>query len=241
MLFGRRMNSFKDWTAANEDASLEIWQRSVELRELFEGIHPKALENISSSQEKQIKSRNKAHNIDNNPIPIGSTVYVRIMGIRNTMNEEDEYKGPFTIFEITQNGNYKLKNAFNQVIDGSLVRERLKLVKQIINEKYHKIKKILDDRINERGTRKFLVDWADNGLGAPSWEQAENFVDLDIINDYLKKKVPTNNNEITPATKRGPGRPKKVINSNLSIALILMTFFHLFLEALGLNGSFLYC
>lgn len=32
---------------------------------------------------------------------------------------------------------------------------------------------------------EFLIKWQDSELVAPSWEPAENYVDLDIINDHL--------------------------------------------------------
>ena len=41
-------------------------------------------------------------------LPIGSRVFVKVMGIQNKLH--DRYKGTFTIIENVKNGNYKLKN-----------------------------------------------------------------------------------------------------------------------------------
>lgn len=131
-------------------------------------------------------------------IPIGSAVYVKTVGLNHKLF--DRYKGPFTISSYSKGGNYKLKNVLNKELEGSFPRERLKLVKEFNEEKYFNFEKILEDRISKDGKREFLIQWK-NGLGEPTWEPSENFVDLEAVNEYLRTK--------SGVPKKKVGRPKK--------------------------------
>lgn len=247
LLFGRKVNSFSDFSRdISISESDKIWNRSIEIRQLFDITHQIAINNIHKSQEKQVKTQNRSHNVTNIPLPIGTQVYVKTTGLHNKLY--DYYKGPFTVVEFTQGGNYKLKNTLNQTLDGSFVRSRLKPVSEVTKEKFYKIEKILDDRVNENGTREFLIKWQDSELGAPSWEPAENFVDLDIINDYLKKKNEKKYNNIDnekkqnlPA-KRSRGRPRKINTVNfLSLIALFLIVLPLTCANELINGNYLYC
>lgn len=246
LLYGRKVKIFNDFSKIRIDESELIWKRSLEIKQLVDIVHPKAIENIAKSQQRQIKAQNNSKNISNEILPIGSQVYVKTTGLHNKLF--DEYKGPFTVVEHTHGGNYKLKNALNQLLEGSFVRSRLKPTNLVYNDKFYKIDKILDDRMNEKGIREFLVKWDDNDLGAPSWEPAENFVDLDIINKYLKNKdkiVPQikekNQNQQNETGKRGRGRPRKINSINLVTILYLIFIFLPIISSSPIKGNFMYC
>ena len=52
------MNTFETWSNESEqDDEDAVWKRSCEIRQLVEGVHPKAVENIKKSQEIRRKSR----------------------------------------------------------------------------------------------------------------------------------------------------------------------------------------
>jgi hypothetical protein len=232
LMFGRKFNSFKDWRSEETDLDA-LWKRTKEIKTLVEFVQPKEIENIAESQERQKKNQNKNSIVEKSMLPIGSRVFVKVMGIQNKL--QDRYKGPFMIFEHTKNGNYKLKNVLGESLEGSFTRERLKPVGDNKAHDFHRIDRILEDRVTN-GKREFLVKWANQELGPPSWESADNFADTDIINKYLAKKNKPNE---TTTAKRPRGRPPKSRVSNL--ALIAIIWIHLIIGAMGLKGNFMYC
>lgn len=270
LMFGRRMNGFElDNSTSNQDESEDLWSRANEIRCLVDGVQPKAIENIKKSQVTQVKSQNKAHQVDNTRLEIGSQVYVMVKGIQDKL--QDKFKGPFTIVEHAKGGNFRLKNVLNQTLNGSFPRERLKPARNVDNNKYYRIEKILDDKIDKDGKREFYVKWKDQELGAPSWEPQENFADLDIINKYLKEKQKTQKQAIqepnpgqTSSLERAPTikrwvkkpniaqeQPKSTQNTvkkrgrprkiNLLTMLTAILLFWVVPVIAGVKGSFHFC
>lgn len=193
LIFGRKMLNFEDYSSCSKDkidSETAILKRTVEIRQLVDSTHPKALENIEKSQEKQTRYQNLRGNIKKT-LEIGTSVYVETKGLHNKLY--DKYKGPFTIYEIAKGGNYLLKNILNEKLGESFPLERLKVVRDVNKENYQKIEKILNDRLNNQGNYEYLIKWQNSDLSGASWEPAENFVDLNIINNYWKNKTKNSN------------------------------------------------
>lgn len=73
-MYGRRINNFETWSestssslSTNREISLQILDRAAEIKNLVEGSHQKAIDQIKSSQnrQKQIQD-NRANIIDEN-------------------------------------------------------------------------------------------------------------------------------------------------------------------------------
>ena len=105
LMFGIKMNTFKDWRSLGISDTIDLCTRSSEIRHMIEDYHPKALENIKKSQEHQVKSQNKSHRISEEILPIGTKVYAKVMGLHHKLFPR--YRGPFYIIAHTKNNNYK--------------------------------------------------------------------------------------------------------------------------------------
>lgn len=108
LMFGRKMNSFENWNIANmitQDESIENRQNEIEN---MVSTHETAISNIESSKEHQMDNQNASANIEIDLIPIGTTVYVKSMGLLGKM--EPRYHGPYTVVGYTRRKNYLLKN-----------------------------------------------------------------------------------------------------------------------------------
>lgn len=78
LMFGRKINTFKDWRADNDDNEA-LWKRSNEIGTLVECVRPKAIENIRENQEKQKKAQSSNSYVEKDKLPVGSRVYVKVM------------------------------------------------------------------------------------------------------------------------------------------------------------------
>jgi len=64
LMFGREMNEFKTWTVEKtEIEDLELYNRSTEIRQLVQEVHPKTIEKLVTTQETQRTNQDKTKNI----------------------------------------------------------------------------------------------------------------------------------------------------------------------------------
>ncbi len=105
LMFGRKMNTFADWTTQNMDNEIgELIQRAKELEELSTRGHQTALARINDAQEVQKYIQDKRHTPSNENLEIGTQVFVKNEGILGKL--EARYAGPYKIERVTSSGNY---------------------------------------------------------------------------------------------------------------------------------------
>ena len=206
LLFGRDMNNMENWNypidcRVCKDSmfsdtcdchSKAIARRAGELKRLVEVDHPEAIKNIEKRQEIQKQDQNKSHRVTDQRLPVGSKVFVSTVGMNDKLFPK--YRGPFTIVEHTELGNYILENQLKERMSGSFPLQRLKLVGEDYGKdqgkdaEFFRIEKILDDR-KENGKIKVLIKWKGFPESQNSWEPLENLTDKDMYTAYLKKKT----------------------------------------------------
>ena len=128
LIFGRKMNTFENWTDENvsiPDLSNSIYYRSVEIRNLMENTQEDAVRNIARSQVKQKAIQDNRSTILQEAIPNGTLVFIRIP--QRTGKLSAKYLGPFSVDGQTPLGNYYLRNSNGQRIMETYPVTRLKL------------------------------------------------------------------------------------------------------------------
>ena len=96
------------------------------------------------------------------------------------------------------------------------------------NENHAEVRKIIDHK-DKNNQRYYLVDWKNDSEN--SWVHENDFNTKDIIKKYLTRIEKTPNEP----TKRGRGRPKKVLN--MLITIIILFFFTGLVGAKGNNSG----
>ena len=182
LMFGRNMIPFNDYSTEKEDSNA-IFERSKEIKQLFESTRPLALGNLKEFQERQIKSQNNSTNVVEKRIEIGKTVFLKCEGLLNKL--EPRFKGPYKVSGHSKRGNYIIKNALNETLKDSYPRHKIKLVEDDSSlpvesaeiERIQKHKTIDNDNL-------YLVKWKYLPLSESSWIPEKYFNNLKLINDY---------------------------------------------------------
>ena len=179
LVFGRTMNEFEDWSDTCEN-EIGLWKRSVEIKKLIEENQIKARKNISQAQVSQIKNQNQSHNIVEEKLTKGTYVMIKTANKKNKL--EANYHGPFTIDDITKNGNYWLKNSKGERLKQSLPLSRLKVVEKPEDEEIFEVEKILKHR---KRNGKFYY-WKGFKIQDATWEPETNFNTTECIENYWR-------------------------------------------------------
>ena len=182
-MFGRKMNAFKDWKSNNKDetAAIELLERAKEIKQLVEHVHTEAQQVIKDKQVKQKKTQNNAHNITNEPLKIGSKVYIKSLKIQGKL--KPKYHGEYTIVGKTNNGNYLLENHLGVRLSQSYPLSQLKAVDKDETDDHYEVEKILDHKI-WRGKIEYFVKWKGYPDSECSWVKEKDFDTTEIIEEY---------------------------------------------------------
>jgi len=197
--------------------------------------HQTAITNIRKRQVQQKKDQNKAHRITDDPVPIGTQVFVSTTGINDKLYPK--YRGPFKVVSRTENGNYIIENLLHERVQGTFPLQRLKIVKgkKKDENEYYRIEKIIDDR-KVNGKTEVLIKWKGYSAKHNTWELLENLTDKDMYTKYLKSKEKKktkekqNTNETTKrkaskSATRSTVKKTKLSVSNLIMSLICILLF----------------
>ena len=74
LMFGRKMNTFDDWSKLEMDDSESLVNRARELKQLYENKVPQSMETIAKKQEEQKKNQDKSHRVTKDQLKIGTQV-----------------------------------------------------------------------------------------------------------------------------------------------------------------------
>ncbi len=187
LMFGREMLSFENWSHETDvNDVLAIENRTNEIKNHFEQTIPSTVEIINKKKERQTKIKDKANNILEQTLAVGTTVYLKNDGLLTKL--EPQYFGPYTVASITKCGNYKLKNTENIILNKSYPLEKLKLTKETDNsDQIFTVEKIIDDRIFRR-QQQYFVKWKGYSKSNNSWENEENFSSMQPVQLYWHQK-----------------------------------------------------
>lgn len=215
LVFGRKINTFESWQPQPELSDIEnLTNRSLEIKKMVEEDHVNALESIKQNQVNQRKQQDKHQLVQEKRLEVGTQVYVKTMGIQSKL--ANKYKGPFTIIEVTTNGNYILENELKEVMYDRYPLSRLKVIEKVSDieneEEIFHIDKILKHRAKNNDF-EYLVKWKNYSNKHNSWEPKTSFLEMDAITNYWKKI-----NATTKKTK------SKTDFSSMLISLILFIF-----------------
>jgi hypothetical protein len=202
-MFGRKMNTFEDWSSEQLDEMESIARRAWEIKDLYENKVPKALESIAKKQEKQKEHQDKSHKVQSDQLKIGTQVRVAAKSLARG-KLENKYAGPYFVVEVTKNGNYILEDQLHQRLSDTYPLSRLKIVEEDVSEPVYEIEKIVSHR--KKGDRyEYLVKWKGYDESENTWEPKESFTDMKTIEKYMKKVM----------ENERPTRPKRNQSSNL--------------------------
>ena len=243
LMFGREMLTFQNWTHGNDiNEVLAIDNRTNEIKHYFDKIIPGTLKVINDKQKHQSKVQDNSKNVLQQPLSVGTTVYIKTEGLLSKL--DPRFHGPFTIVKQTPNGNYKLKNAANTILDKSYPLEKLKLFTE--NEDtstIYAVEKILEDRVFRR-KQQYLVKWKDYPDSENSWENEENFVSMIPIRKYWENKDTAEQHFINKKKRVHQINlctiPRVHFNTLYFILFLLFLFMHQILSQ-TVNGMFNYC
>jgi hypothetical protein len=182
-MFGRQMGQFESWISKpKENEEAELYKRCIQIRQKCETTVPKALENISKSQCKQIKSQNTQHNITTNILQPGTKVFIKAQKLQAKL--EADFSGPFTVIGQTKKGNYWLKNTEGKRIQQSYPLSRLKIVdSEVTEDTFVDYEEILIDRVR-KGVKEYLVKWKGLPSNENSWVKETDFSSMEPIEEY---------------------------------------------------------
>ena len=236
LLFGRKMNNFEDWKNKSDDQEdSELFQRSVELRDLVFSLHQEALINIENNQEKQKEIQDKSHTVVHENLPIGTSVFVKEEGLKGKL--EARYAGPYKVRGVSRHNNYYLTDSDGIEIKKTYPLHKLKVVETPTNatEESFEIDKVIDKRVSGTGI-EYLVKWKDCPDSENSWIKEENFNSSEPIKLY---EASIRGVEIV---KKKVGRPsKKKVNPLLLVALLFINYFLTGVAGLAVKDQFKYC
>jgi hypothetical protein len=197
-MYGVKCNGFYDWTNIDDDASNSLIERAEQIKEMMR-TREKARETINAEQMRQRDELNKrTKRIMRTFLSKDTVVYRKNEGMITKL--QPRWLGPYKVMDHDERGNYLLIDSLGEGVAGKYPLEKLKIVENgRIEEQIGEIKVILKDRtINNK--IEYLVEWKNGDKS--SWIREEDFLQVDIINDYWKAK--SSNGE---AKKRG--RPRK--------------------------------
>ena len=171
----------------------------------------------------QKKVQDERSKVTEKTLKIGTKVMIQNDGIIKKLDAR--YRGPYTVVGITPKKNYLLNDMTGQRVDTSIPLHKLKVTNFDDKDEFMEIDKILDHKISD-GNELFLVKWKNN-LEKSSWEPAENFANMKIINDYKSSL-----NKSTVRRKRG--RPKKnILTTTLACLYLFLLFLPIVLATEG--------
>ncbi len=100
LTFGRKVNTFSNWQSEpDKSRELELELRSIEIKNLFEGIGRLAKANIEKNQVAQKIIQDKRSNVVLEPLTIGTKVMVK-NDDKLVKKLEARYRGPYKIPQL---------------------------------------------------------------------------------------------------------------------------------------------
>jgi transposase InsO family protein len=189
LMFGRSIripnSNNKNETDAipNEPMTIEELEKRNEFMSeiVFPAIKERTLK-ITKLQEEKFNRSNKLINI-----PENAAVMIKLTRRENKLSPI--YKGPYFVVKRTKGGSYVLKDEQDDLLHREYVPSELKVVtvdETEIEDNLYEVEEIRTHR-GDPGNREYLIRWKGYGSRSDTWERADAFTDLSILNTYWEK------------------------------------------------------
>ena len=137
------------------------------------------------------------------------------MAVNHTRGNKFEpaYEGPYKVLHRNKGGAYMLQDTDGNTMNRNFTPSELKLIshKPDENNPSFVVEKILDHK-GTPGNYKYLVKWKGYTRAESTWENTDQFDDINIITKYwdgLKRTTPTPKEKTTPKEKSTPTTRKE--------------------------------
>jgi hypothetical protein len=211
LMFGRRANELKDFTADNPLQSIDLSAWKEHQDKLAALVFPAVSDRIKTEKGKMLKKFEKVRKaVLTEPLPAGARVMLRDINRRNKF--EPLYIGPYTVEKKMRSGNYLLRDATGDILDRIVPIDQLKIISRQPgpvkeDENIFQVRRIMGHRIRD-GVKEYLIDWL--GYAERTWEPEDHILDQGAVTEYWKrvkdKDISNNNfhknNAQLPARKR---------------------------------------
>jgi hypothetical protein len=199
-MFCRELNGFHDFSQpersqSNNNESLQMWARRIELEKVIERPFLRAYTAWRQSKaQDDFKSR---HLVSEQPLAIGNKV-MYLNPVRPSKNHPP-YLGPFTVESYDhKTGHYMLRDSLNTAKKIRATLDQLKpapnlmeLSEQENDDPIYHVDRLLNHRISKSGDYEYFVSWKGFDESSSSWEPAANILDAALITDYWSSKKRT--------------------------------------------------
>lgn len=158
-----------------------ILARNTQIRAI---IHPAVFARSDAAKDKSAASFNRRHAGASQWLKPGASVMVR--NLLKASKADVDYLGPFTVFEETRAGTFRLIDGDGKPYVHTVPADQLKATGPLFvaaEATAYEIDTLLDHR-QRNGKQEFLVKWKNYPLDEASWEPYENFVDTAIVQEY---------------------------------------------------------
>ena len=190
LMFGRRMNHFKDYASIPENiehVSLDDW-KTHQLK-ILSVVYPAVSERVRFMKEDMKRLLNKhRRQLTGTSIPSGAVVMIKDVQRQNKF--EPKYVGPYSVIRRAQNGGYVLRDATGDILDRHVPADHIKIISKKPKPEIQKNVFVIDRISNHRGSPgayEYWVEWEDPNEAA-SWIPQQDFLDDAVIKSYWDSK-----------------------------------------------------
>ena len=188
LMFGRRANELKDFTAERPMQSIDLAAWKEHQDKLTALIFPAVSDRIKSEKYKMLKKFERIRkSVMSEPLPAGARVMLRDMNRQNKF--EPIYIGPYTVEKKMRSGNYLLRDATGDLLDRIVPIDQLKIISRqpgavSEDENIYQVRRIVNHRIRD-GVKECLIDWL--GYAERTWEPEDHILDQGAVSEYWKR------------------------------------------------------
>jgi hypothetical protein len=205
LFFARAFAGFRDFR--HDDMSKEQHDMLLTRLDTMNNLVFPTLEGRKSKRQAQAaEAFNSKYKLQD--FPEGS--YVMAIDATRSSKLDPVYEGPFRVLRRTRGGAYELLDTDGTLIKRRFAPSQLKLIRDPKPKPTHDVyivEDILDDRVDSDGNPEYLVKWKGFDDSDNTWEPRTNFIDLDIIKRYERRKVESEPSRPRPsATAKQQGR-----------------------------------
>lgn len=209
LMFGRRANELKDFTADPPMRSIDLDAWKEHQDKLTALVFPAVSERIKAEKQKMVKKFERIRKaVMADPLPAGARVMLRDMNRQNKF--EPSYVGPYTVEKKMRSGSYLLRDAVGDLLDRIVPIDQLKVISrqpgpEDADENIFQVRRIVDHRSRE-GAQEYLVDWV--GYEERTWEPEQHILDSGAVSEYWKRLKERGSSSISSSMKAvQPTRP----------------------------------
>ena len=232
LMFGRRPNALKNYALEQHTSmppDIKSWLRRQE--DLLSLIYP-AVGVRATNKQKQMRSHlnNVRRRLVSTQLQPGTLVMIKdpkfLLNPVLRPSSEPKYIGPYVVSRSTQFGNYELVDELGTRLDRGVPLDQIKVLSMPDkrpsstlptadsdeDDKVYVAESILSYKVNKLGQLEYLVKWKDYAANEATWVNAEDFVDINIVNQFFRSL------QQNPSKRRAP-RIRVLSSGNVALDL----------------------